>query len=127
MLKNILVVGLGSFIGGILRYLFVLFLKPHNNITYPYHTFLVNIIGSLILGFVVGYFEKNNFTSNTFLLFLSIGICGGFTTFSTFAFENYLLLKNGNYFTFALYSGASIFLGILFIILGFQINKINLF
>ena len=62
----------------------------------PYGTFTANILGSLIIGIVLGYSYKNNLLSNNTILFIATGFCGGFTTFSSFAYENHLFLNTGS-------------------------------
>jgi len=125
MIKNILFIGFGSFLGGISRYGISLFFKNSSNTNFPISTFLVNLIGCLILGIILGFFEKTSHTTNSLFLFLTIGFCGGFTTFSTLAIENYHLIKNGQLIAFATYTSLSIFLGILLIYFGFQLSKIS--
>jgi CrcB protein len=85
-------------------------------------TFTVNIIGSLLIGFLIG-FELKYIMSKPYLLLLVTGFCGGFTTFSAFALENYLLLKEGQMTSVFLNIGLSVILGVLFVFLGFYIAK----
>jgi fluoride exporter len=85
------------------------------NLATVYGTFTVNIIGSLLLGVLMGYFLKEGHVSNNVHLFMATGFCGGFTTFSTFAFENQAFLRSGDYTQFLYYIG-SIGLGILAIV-----------
>ncbi|WP_459537742.1 fluoride efflux transporter CrcB [Methanobrevibacter sp.] len=88
-----MIVGLGGAIGSIIR--FLIGLIPLNETTsFPINTFIVNVIGAIAIGFIV-FYASENFDEN-WLLFLKVGICGGFTTFSTFAIETSALLKNGN-------------------------------
>ena len=94
MIIKCLIVGLGGAIGTIMRY--ILGLIPLNETNgFPINTFLINILGCIAIGFIVFYATKSNFDERL-LLFLKVGICGGFTTFSTFAIETGDLLKNGN-------------------------------
>jgi len=122
VLKSILLVFLGGGFGSALRYLLSKLLNT--SATIPYGTFVVNILGSLIIGLVLGWALKSNSISQNTVLFLATGFCGGFTTFSAFSFENYELLKAGDYTTFAIYAFGSLFLGILAIIAGVWLSKL---
>lgn len=94
------------------------------NLSLPYGTLLANVTGSLILGVVLGYSLKQGNLSQNTLLFLTTGFCGGFTTFSTFAFENQAFLRAGDYFSFSVYAFGSLFLGISAVILGILLSKL---
>lgn len=117
MIKEFLIVGAGGAIGTMLRYTGNLL---YSNRSFPVTTFLINIIGSFIIGIVIGYSIKNN-TSANWKLFLATGICGGFTTFSAFSLENLLLLQNGKVFTSLLYIAGSVVLGIAAAWIGYKI------
>lgn len=86
--------------------------------SFPYGTLAVNIIGCFVLGAVYALAEKNAIVSDEMRLFLTVGICGGFTTFSTFAYENISFIRDGEFFQFALYSSVSLLLGLLALYLG---------
>ena len=101
----IIAIGLGGFIGSVLRYLMaVFFSKQYPGSFMPYGTFAVNFLGCLLIGIIYGLSERFEFLSPNWRLFLATGICGGFTTFSTFAYENISLLQQTNYAGFAFYS-----------------------
>jgi len=88
-----------------------------------YGTFTANILGSLIIGLVLGWAIKNNTLSNNTTLLLATGFCGGFTTFSTFAYENHNFIKSGDFMLFAIYAIASFAVGILAVFGGMWIVK----
>lgn len=121
MIKNILLVGTGSFVGGILRYLISILIKYQSG--FPWATFIVNIAGCLIIGLLWGWSSRSSSLSENVMLLLSVGFCGGFTTFSTFSKESVALLQAGNYLTLAVYIASSIAIGILFAALGYIITK----
>ncbi len=122
-MRIIILIGIGSFIGGILRYLTTIFVQSKFLSTFPYGTLTVNILGSLIIGIVFGLSEKANL-SPEWRLFLATGICGGFTTFSAFSFETMAMLQDGQYFYGLSYVGLSILFGLLAVFLGLSLIKI---
>jgi CrcB protein len=113
MLKLILIAGTGGFFGTIARFLASRYFHNLFLSAFPFGTFFVNITGCLLVGFLYGISEKSGLMNPAWRMFLTVGFCGGFTTFSTFAGENIALLKDGNFFYFALYTGLSVFLGLL--------------
>lgn len=123
MFKTLLLIGSGSFIGGIFRYLLSKYVQNSLIAAFPYGTLVVNITGCLLIGIIYGLSERGNIISSDWKIFLTVGICGGFTTFSTFANESLFLLKEGNIIQFALYAGLSVFLGVAAAGLGFIITK----
>jgi fluoride exporter len=108
MIKEFLLVGAGGALGSMARYAGNVL---YNSKTFPATTFLINIIGSFAIGMVMGYCLKNE-PSQNWKLFLATGICGGFTTFSAFSYENLMLLQNGKVFTSLLYITSSVVCGI---------------
>ena len=109
-MKALLLVFLGGGLGSTLRYGVGKWLNP--DVTgFPYGTFLANILGSLIIGVLLGFAAKNQSISQNTMLFLATGFCGGFTTFSTFAYENQEFLKSGEFGLFAAYTIASFVVG----------------
>jgi CrcB protein len=113
MLKLIIFIGAGSFLGGVSRFLLSRYIQNTIISSFPYGTFVVNIIGCFLIGLFYGLAEKGGLVNAEWRMFLTVGFCGGFTTFSAFATENVAMLKDGNLIQFALYSSLSLFLGIL--------------
>ena len=121
-MKQLFLVFIGGGTGSIARYLVGKLLnQPNFNI--PYGTFTANVIGSLIIGIVLGLSLKNNSISQNTVLFMATGFCGGFTTFSSFAFENQMLLKNGDVLNLLMYTLGSFIFGILAVFLGIWMVK----
>jgi CrcB protein len=124
MIRTLLLVGTGGFLGSISRYLASRFLQNSFPYAFPFGTFFVNIAGCFLIGLIYGVSERNQFLSSGWKLFLAVGFCGGFTTFSAFANENLALLRDGEFYYFFLYTGLSVFLGIAATFLGVLITKI---
>jgi CrcB protein len=124
-LLPIIVVGLGGFTGSILRYLMAVFFTKHFPASHiPYGTFAVNFLGCLFIGIIYGLSERFHLLTPQWRLFLATGICGGFTTFSTFAYENISLLQQTNYTGFALYSISTFVICLVAVFAGLSIIKI---
>jgi CrcB protein len=109
-MKLILLIGTGSFIGGITRYLLQTALQ--GKVTFPYGTFCVNIVGCFLIGLAFALTTKFS-VSNETKLFLTTGILGGFTTFSAFSNETFLLVKSHQYSAAAIYAILSVVIGVL--------------
>lgn len=108
---NMIVVGLGGFIGAVCRYLIGLI--PINEVTvFPIKTLIINIVGCIVIGIITVAATKNNALNPQVLLFLKVGVCGGFTTFSTFALETAELIKNGNSLMAFAYMLGSVIVGV---------------
>ncbi|MDR2685005.1 MAG: fluoride efflux transporter CrcB [Prevotellaceae bacterium] len=115
-LQLILLTGTGSFLGGISRYFLSLIIGSKSG--FPINTLIINISGCFLIGLVLGFAEKLDF-SNEIKLFLATGFLGGFTTFSAFSNETFLLLKNGQYSFAAVYMLLSVLTGLLATGLGY--------
>lgn len=121
-MKQLLLVFIGGGFGSALRFLVGKWLNnPEGGI--PLGTFAANILGSLFIGIILGYAAKNDAISQNHTLLLATGFCGGFTTFSTFAYENHILLKSGDFTTFAFYTIASFVVGFLAVFAGIYLIK----
>ena len=120
-MKQLVLIFIGGGLGSVSRFIIS---KPLNHMQHiPYGTLLVNILGSLIIGITLGVAYKNAMFSQQYATLIATGFCGGFTTFSAFAFENQSLLKSGDFTTFIVYTMASIAFSILAVILGVYIAK----
>ncbi len=118
MTKFLLAVGSGGFVGSILRFLIFKYFENPQTTGWPWGTFTVNILGSLLAGILFGISEKTNLIPETLSLFLLVGFCGGFTTFSAFALDNLKLFQAGAFMQNFLYISATILLGVLAIFIG---------
>ena len=121
-MKQLLLVFIGGGFGSVLRFLFGKFLN-NSETGIPYGTFLANILGSLFIGIILGYAAKNEALTENHTLLLATGFCGGFTTFSAFAYENHVFLKSGDFTNFAFYTIASFIVGFLAVFAGIYIVK----
>ena len=121
-MKQLLLVFIGGGFGSVLRFIIAKYLNSSEN-GIPYGTFAANIIGSLLIGIILGLAAKNNTLTENQTLLLATGFCGGFTTFSTFAYENHVFLKTGDLTSFALYTIASFVIGFLAVFLGMYFVK----
>ncbi|MBD0332543.1 MAG: fluoride efflux transporter CrcB [Chitinophagaceae bacterium] len=122
-MKNILLVGIGGGAGSIARYLFQKWVNNFYFHSFPLATFLINIIGCFSIGIFYAATEKTNILSPQLRLLLITGLCGGFTTFSTFSFENMHLIRTGDLVYFLLYSLGSVIIGIATVFTGIFLIK----
>jgi len=121
-MQQFFIVGIGSFLGGGLRYLISVFFNQKMNPDFPYATLSVNLLGCLLIGVFYGLFEKS-LINNDWKLFLTTGLCGGFTTFSAFSHEALQLFKQGNITAMLIYILISIIIGIVLTYAGYLMAK----
>jgi len=124
MIQKILAVALGGSIGAVLRYLIFAYgdkLKFHS---FPWATIAVNLIGSFLIGFLWGVFDKIYITPGI-RLFIFVGILGSFTTFSTFAFEVFNMSKEGEIKNMVIYILATNIFGIALAFVGYYLSKLT--
>ena len=122
IIKNAIIVGSGSFIGGVVRYLISFAMKGVCN-GFPWATLLVNLLGCFFIGLLWGFFSRTSVVDNNWQLFLMAGICGGFTTFSTFSKEALAMFQCCDYLSFASYIGISVIVGIALVALGYYVVR----
>ena len=122
MIKELLIVGFGSFLGGVARYLVAVVMKGASA-AFPWATLTANITGCLLIGIICALFNRCSSVPSHLYLFCTVGFCGGFTTFSTFSRESLLLLQSGSYRAFFFYSLGSLILGIAAVMAGYAMVR----
>ena len=122
IIRNILAVGAGSFIGGVARYLVSIAMKGIGK-EFPWATLTVNLLGCLLIGLLWGLLSRNATESTSWSLFLTVGLCGGFTTFSTFSKEALTMLQAGQIGGFATCVVVSVLAGIALAALGYYVAR----
>lgn len=122
IIKNIAIVGAGGFIGGAARYLVSLLMKGASK-GFPWATLAVNLVGCFLIGLLWGLFSRSPSEGSNWALFLTVGLCGGFTTFSTFSKEALLMLQSGNVWGFAGYIALSVIAGIALVAAGYYLLR----
>ncbi|MFN2394282.1 MAG: fluoride efflux transporter CrcB [Bacteroidales bacterium] len=124
MVKLLLIAGFGGFLGTVLRFIVLRYFQLAYDSVFPWGTIVVNIAGSFLIGIFFGIFEKNNIMSQEWRVFLTLGFCGGFTTFSTVSNDAFLLLQSKELLRFASYMSLSFFLGIMAVFAGRSLIKL---
>jgi CrcB protein len=119
-----LMIFIGGGLGSLLRFRFSVFFSKPSTTVFPLSTFCVNIIGCFLIGLFYTSSVRYTSVSTEWRLFLITGFCGGFTTFSAFAYENVMLLREGNTAIFILYSISSFVLSFLAVLAGINIFKL---
>ncbi|MGM9735457.1 MAG: fluoride efflux transporter CrcB [Candidatus Cryptobacteroides sp.] len=123
VLRNILAVGAGSFFGGAARYAVSLLMKNCGR-GFPWATLTVNVLGCFLIGLLWGFFSRGNNEGSFWAMLLTVGFCGGFTTFSTFSKEALIMLQSGNLWGFAGYVAVSVVAGIALTAFGYFLVRI---
>ncbi|MBN2639032.1 MAG: fluoride efflux transporter CrcB [Bacteroidales bacterium] len=122
MIEKLLAVAFGGSIGAVLRFLIYQLIESKHKSDFPWATLIVNLIGSLVIGFLWGYFTKV-YISPSFRMLIFVGILGSFTTFSTFAFDNFSLIRNGEFTLMTFYVLSTNVLGIVLSFAGYSLSK----
>ena len=118
IIKAMLIAGAGGFVGTCLRFLIGVFAKQWCSGSFPLGTFVVNAVGCFVIGIVYGLSDKSGILNSNHVLLLATGFCGGFTTFSAFANEAWMLGTKGDMLMSLIYISASIIVGVLCVWLG---------
>lgn len=125
MIRTLLFIGVGSFLGGIARYLVKVGCgKLFPAATLPLGTMMANVAGCFLIGLFYGIASRHTTMSQDMLMFLTVGFCGGFTTFSTFMNENMSMIQGGELFNSLLYAVLSLVLGLAFLYLGTLASRV---
>lgn len=123
-LTAIALVGLGGAIGSILRYLSTIIVNKYYNNAFPLATFLINMLGCFLIGMFMAFIEKQPGVNDSFRLLFVTGFCGGFTTYSAFAYENTSLIGSGQTLIAFAYIAASVLAGLLCVWVGIYLGKL---
>jgi fluoride exporter len=124
-MHNILIVGIGGFLGSILRYLISGYVQNlSQSVSFPYGTLSVNIIGCFLIGIISQLVDLQIGVTAETRLFLMVGVLGGFTTFSAFGNETMTLLQDQRFFLSLMYMGSHLFIGLSAVFLGRMIIKL---
>ena len=124
LLKSLVIVGIGGFIGTVLRFLTSLYFQANSMSHFPWATFTVNIAGSFLIGLFYGISEKGNLMPSDVRLFLTVGLCGGFTTFSSISNDAFIMLQGREWMRFSLYTTMSFLFGLIAIYMGRTLIKL---
>ena len=123
MFKTLFFIAIGGALGSIFRYSVTLLVNKFWSDNFPLATFITNCLGCFMIGFFIGFLERNNITNLNIKWFLITGLCGGFTTFSAFGFENVTLFNNNNSSIAFLYIGLSVITGLFAVWFGLFVSE----
>jgi fluoride exporter len=123
IITTILIVALGGAVGSVGRYLLQVYFVRQTTLTFPLGTLLVNLSGCFLIGVFFALSTKYAWMTMEWRLFLMTGICGGYTTFSSFSLESINLLRQGHYPYFFLYILGSVIAGLFATVAGFAIIR----
>ena len=123
IINTSLIIGLGGFIGTIFRFLISSLIEKSFATSFPIGTLLVNLIGCFLIGLLSGYFTQKLGDQTQLFFFLTIGVLGGFTTFSAIAMDSQVFIENGEYLKMLTYTSVQAILGIALCLIGYNIIK----
>jgi len=123
-LQNYLIVFFGAGLGGIIRYWGSAFVYKYLPTDFPYGTLFVNMLGSFLIGIFMYYFDSNELINVDTRIFLTTGLCGGLTTFSTFSFETINFLKEREFLFAGLNIIANILMTLLALFIAYKLSKL---
>jgi CrcB protein len=123
MARAIILIAFGGGAGSVFRYLTSLFVNKYFSTVFPLATFVTNVLGCFIIGLLLGIFEKQQITNNDLKFLLVTGFCGGYTTFSTFAYENISLFNSNNSVIAFLYIASGTLAGLFAVWVGLAVTK----
>ncbi|HTO14453.1 MAG TPA: fluoride efflux transporter CrcB [Edaphocola sp.] len=124
MIRTIILVGLGGGIGSVLRYLTSVLIAKYSHTIFPWATLVVNILGSLIIGLLIGFFSRGDLSHPDLKFLLVVGFCGGYTTFSAFSIESINLFQSGNSALAFIYITASVLISLTAVWVGLIVMKL---
>jgi CrcB protein len=123
-LQNYFIVFFGAGIGGVVRYWGTNFIYKFLSPTFPYGTLFVNVLGSFIIGIVMYYLDSNDLINQELRIFLTIGFCGGLTTFSTFSYETINFLKENEFLFAGLNIIANVLITLVALFIAYKLSKL---
>ena len=123
IINTSLIIGLGGFLGTIFRFLISSSMEKYFATSFPIGTIMVNLIGCFLIGLLSGYFTQKLGDQTQLFFFLTIGVLGGFTTFSAIAMDSQVFIENGEYLKMLTYISVQAILGIALCLIGYNLIK----